>query len=387
MTLCLPSMQQWGQIFGADQATVQLTFSAYVIAYGLLQPVFGQLSDRHGRKRILLVGLGLALVSSVLAALAPDLTTLILARALQGAGGAAGVVIARSMVQDLFKGPERTRVMAYIGMTMGLCPPLATIVGGQIHVRFGWQFNFVLVAVMAGVLMMAAWRGFPADSRRTDNDPESGRDSGSNPGSDPGWLSSMVGAYLTLARDSRFVLYLVILAMTTAAFYAFLAGAPLVLGSYGVGPDGVGWYIMFVPFSYIFGNFLTSRLIRRVSEQRMMVYGQIATICGLLLMLGLGALGVNTPLAFAGPLILFGIGHGLLMPPALAGSVGLVPALAGSAAGAAGLMQQLTGAAAGYSVGFVSHRGPVNLGLLMLAFTLCALAAQWWLHRRKFAVP
>lgn len=369
MTICLPSMQEWGRIFDADQGTVQLSFSGYVVAYGLLQPLYGQLSDRRGRKRLLLLGLSVSLLASLLAASAPDLTTLIVARILQGAGGAAGVVIARSMVQDMFSGPERTRVMAYIGMAMGLCPPLGTVVGGQIHVRLGWQFNFLLIAALAACLLVAAWRGFAADARPADGD--------------AGWLRALLSAYGRLARDRSFLLYLVILSMTTSAFYAFLAGAPLVLRSYGVGPDGVGWYIMFVPLSYMFGNFLTSRLIHRAGERRMMALGQTSALAGLTLMLALGLAKVDTPLAFAVPLILFGIGHGFLMPPALAGSVGLVPALAGSAAGAAGLMQQGVGAAAGFSVGLFAHDGPVNLGLLMIGLTLSAVSAQWLLHRRR----
>ena len=130
MTICIPSMQEWGAIFGASQGTVQLTFSGYVVANGGLQLLYGPLSDRLGRRLMLLIGLALACVGSVLAAFAPDLDVLIAARVLQGAGGAAGMAVGRAMVQDLFQGPERTRVMAYIGMAMGLCPPLATIIGG-----------------------------------------------------------------------------------------------------------------------------------------------------------------------------------------------------------------------------------------------------------------
>jgi DHA1 family bicyclomycin/chloramphenicol resistance-like MFS transporter len=98
-------------------------------------------------------------------------------------------------------------------------------------------------------------------------------------------------------------------------------------------------------------------------------------------MLGLALAGWHSPLAFALPLILLGIGHGFLVPPALAGTVSLVPALAGSAAAVAGLMQQMMGAVGGFTVGLFSHEGAVNLGLLMLGFALCAAVAQGLLHR------
>jgi DHA1 family bicyclomycin/chloramphenicol resistance-like MFS transporter len=113
----------------------------------------------------------------------------------------------------------------------------------------------------------------------------------------------------------------------------------------------------------------------------MMLLGQGLTLGSLLLMLGLGLAGVDTPLALALPLVILGVGHGLLAPPALAGTVGLVPALAGAAAAVAGLMQQLMGAAGGYVVGMFPHAGAVNLGWLMLAFAGCGAAAQVLLYR------
>jgi len=368
MTLCLPSMQEWGAIFDTSQADVQLTFSGYVIAYGALQLVYGPLSDRHGRKPILMLGLVVAGLASVMAALATDIATLTAARVLQGAGSAASMVVGRSMVQDLFSGPQRTRVMAYIGMALGMCPPLATLIGGQIHVRLGWQTNFVLLAVLAAVLLVAAWLGLP---RVTPPAPDKGH-----------WLRAMLGAYARLLREPRFVLYVAILAATTATFYAFLAGAPIVLKGYGIGPDGIGWFIMAVPVSYILGNFMTSRLIAQAGESRVMAWGQALTVGGLVVMLALGLGGVHAALAVALPLVLLGLGHGLINPPALAGTVGVLPALAGSAAAVAGLMQQLTGAAGGYLVGLVPHEGAVNLGWMMLAFALTGAVAQFFLRRR-----
>lgn len=368
MTLCLPSMQEWGAIFDTRQADVQLTFSGYVVAYGALQLVYGPLSDRHGRKPILMIGLVVAGLASVMAALASDIATLTAARVLQGAGSAASMVVGRSMVQDLFTGAQRTRVMAYIGMALGMCPPLATLIGGQIHVRLGWQTNFVLLAVLALLLLAAAWLGLP---RVAPAAPAPGH-----------WLRAMLNAYARLLREPRFLLYVAILAATTATFYAFLAGAPIVLKGYGIGPDGIGWFIMAVPVSYILGNFMTSRLIQQMGESRVMAWGQALTVAGLLIMLALALGGVQTALAVALPLLLLGLGHGLINPPALAGTVSVLPALAGSAAAVAGLMQQLTGATGGYLVGLVPHEGAVNLGWMMLAFTLLAVAAQWALRHR-----
>lgn len=369
MTICLPSMQEWGALFGASQAQVQLTFSGFVVAYGVCQLVYGPLSDRYGRKGVLIIGLALLALGSLLAALATSLDMLIAGRVLQGVGSSAGAVVGRAMVQDLFAGSQRTKVMAYVGMAMGLSPPFAAVIGGHLHVRFGWQSNFVLVMAAALVMLVAAWRGLPSSSPA--NSPSGN------------WLGGMLAAYATLLRQRTLVLYVLILCTTTAAFYVFLSGAPIVLRSYGVGPDGIGWYIMVPPLSYMTGNFLTSRLIHGKGERWVMALGQVATLSGVLLMLGLALVGLDSPLAFTLPLMLLGVGHGFLVPPTLAGTVGVVPALAGSAAALAGLMQQLMGALGGYSVGLVSHQGSRNLGLLMLGFTLCGLAAHLALRRQR----
>lgn len=367
MTIILPSMQDWPAIFGTSQASVQLTFSGFVVAYGSLQLVYGPWSDRVGRKPLLLLGLALACLGSVLAAFAPALPALVAARVVQGAGCAAGMVIARAMVQDLFKGSERTRMMAYIGMMMGVCPPVATVLGGQIHVAFGWRANFMLMAVIAAILLLAAWRAIPARQPGTATAARGVRE--------------LLAGYRRLLVEPGFLLYVSIVASTTATFYTFLGGAPIVLKGYGVTPERVGWYIMCIPLSYMCGNLWTSRLVRRMGEHRIMTMGQIFNVASLLLVLSLGIAGTRSPLALALPLLLLGIGHGLLAPPTLAGTVGLVPALAGSAAAVAGLMQQMTGALGGYIVGMVPHDGQVNLALLMLAFTVCGVTAQLLLWR------
>jgi MFS transporter, DHA1 family, multidrug resistance protein len=366
MTICLPSMQEWPATFGAGQAAVQLTFSGYLAAYGGMQLVYGPLSDRIGRKPVLLAGLVIACAGSAMAVFAPTLGWLIAARVVQGIGCAASIVIGRVLVQDFFEGRERTRVMAWVGMTMGLVPPTATLLGGQLHVRVGWQANFAVLGVLALVLLAAAWR-LPV--RRV------------QAAGDGHWLAQVLAGYATLARVRVFAWYVLVLSATAATFYAFLGGAPIVLAHYGVTPDRVGWYIMAPPLAYILGNIATTRLIRTRSEQAIMLLGQWATLASVSIVLALGLAGLSSPLALSLPLLLLGIGHGLLVPPALVGTVGLVPALAGSAAAVAGVMQQVGGAIGGYTVGLVPHTGQTNLAAAMLFWTLCAFAALLMLRR------
>jgi DHA1 family bicyclomycin/chloramphenicol resistance-like MFS transporter len=261
--------------------------------------------------------------------------------------------------------------MAYVGMTLGLCPPTGTVVGGQIHEALGWQANFVLAAGLGVVLLAAAWWGLPRQAPQADD-------------ADParparGALAVLAGmgqAYAQLLRMPVYLLHVAILGLTTAAFYMFLAAAPSVLRSYGVGPGEVGFFIMVVPLSYILGNFLTSRLVRRWGGPRLMRLGQGFSLTGTALMLALGLAGEHSAWAFVGPLLLLGIGHGLLVPPCLVATVALVPTLAGAASGLAGVTQQLTGALGGYLVGWVSHANHVGLAALMLAATVLASLAR-----------
>jgi DHA1 family bicyclomycin/chloramphenicol resistance-like MFS transporter len=371
MTICLPSTQEWGALFGASPASVQLTFSGYVLTYGALQLVYGPLSDRHGRRPLLLVGLALAGLASLAAVFATTIEALVAARVVQGAGCAACMVLGRAAVQDLFDGPERTRVMAYVGMAMGLCPPLATVVGGQLHEQLGWQANFVLLALLSVALFAAAWFGLPARAATA-----------ARPSPDGHWLGAMMGSYAQLMREPSFGLNVMVLSLTAGTLYAYLGGAPQVVGSYGIVLGILIFYIMVPPLSYIVSNYLTTRLVRRVGDRRMMAAGQAINVAGIALMLALALMGSRTGLSFALPLVLLGIGHGMLVPPALAATVGLIPALAGAAAAVAGVMQQLVGAIGGYAVGWVIPAGAAGVGALMLGFALASVGAQALLPKR-----
>lgn len=373
MTACLPSMPFWIEHFGESQGRVQLTFAAYALAFALGQLVYGPLSDRFGRRRLLIAGLLVGLAGSVCAVFAQSLDAIIAARALQGAGTCAGIVIGRAIIQDNYVGAARTKMMALVGIVMGLCPPSGTLIGGQLHVSFGWQAPFVAIALTSCVLLVSALWILPADKPSVANRQTAG---------------ALMKSYWALVGDSRYLSFCLIAAFSTATFYVFLAATPIVLDAYGVAPNYIGWYIMFVPAAYIMGNILTTRVAGKLADQRLMSIGQALNVIGILLMLVLAITGWHHPLAIAVPLMCLGFGHGLLMPPTLVGAVGSMPALAGAAAAFAGMLQQLTGAAATSVNGLLDLRDATDMGWLMLLLTLTAIAAQMMpsiLQRRKRA--
>ncbi len=361
MAACLPSMPSWIEMFDESQARVQWTFVAYLLAFAFGQLVYGPASDAFGRRRILIIGLLIGLAGSVAAVFAQSLDWLIACRALQGAGTCAGMAIGRAMIQDGFSGAARTRMMAFVGMVMGLCPPAGTLLGGQLHVSFGWRSSFIAMAVVTAGLLFAAWAGLPRD--------------GSRPGS-PSGMRQLLAGYTRLLADIRYLSFCLIAAFSSATFYVFLAAMPIVLNAYGVPPNRVGWYILFVPASYILGNLLTTRIAGRVDDRRLMRIGQVLNVAGISLVLLLALAGLHHPLAVAAPLIMLGCGHGLLMPPTLVGAVGAVPALAGTAAAVAGMLQQLTGAVASSLNGYLDLTSAMPMAALMLVLTLIAVAAQ-----------
>ncbi|MGB7180615.1 MAG: multidrug effflux MFS transporter [Burkholderiaceae bacterium] len=369
MTICLPSMPSWLDSFNEPQARVQLTFSAYLVGFALTQLIYGPLSDNFGRRRVLVAGLVIGVLGSLAGAMASSLNELIAARALQGAGTCAGMVVGRAIIQDTFAAATRTRVMAFVGVVMGSCPPLGTLIGGQLHVYFGWRSTFIVIAALGIALVVASLMGLapgrPLSRRRS--------------------LLGMASSYVSLVREPSYLSYCLVAGFASGAFYIFLGMAPTVLGSYGVGPASIGWYILMVPGSYIAGNALTARLAQSVSGKHLMFVGQALTVTGVVLVWVLALSDFFHPLAVALPLMLLGFGHGLLMPPTLSGLVGVIPALAGAGAALAGMMQQALGAVGSYSAGFVDSSNAAGMAGLMLIFTLIGLAAQIPLatHKRR----
>ncbi len=361
MTICVPSMPAWEGVFQATTADVQLTYSAYLLAFALMQLFCGPLSDRFGRRPVILVGLVIVVAGGALAAVAPTIEVLIAARAIQAGGATAGMVVGRALVQDMFDGSDRTRVLAYMGIAMGATPPVFVLLGGYLHAYVGWQSTFVFVAVAAALLFVTSALVLPPVPRRRP------------PADQP--RQNFLSVYAMLLGNRVFLMYALAIAGCSTAFYVYLAGTPAVLNRLGVGPESVGWYLLFCTGAYVCGNFLTTRIVHRVGERRLLGFGETVAMVGPLLALAIGLSGNESAAIFLLPLILMGFGHGLVIPPSLTGAIGQHPQHAGAAAAVSGSMQQAGGAIAAYALGLFAVISQATMAITLVAVSTVAAAA------------
>jgi DHA1 family bicyclomycin/chloramphenicol resistance-like MFS transporter len=359
MTICLPSMPAWETVFDTTTADVQLTYSAYLLAFASMQLLCGPLSDRFGRRPVILAGLAVVVAGSLLAAAAPTIELLIAARAIQAGGATAGMVVGRALVQDMFDGADRTRTLAYMGIAMGATPPVFVLLGGYLHAYVGWQSTFLFVAGAAALLLIASAAVLPrlarapaAPARR-----------------------KVLGVYLMLLRDRPFLFYALAVAGCSTAFYVYLAGTPAVLNRLGVAAEAVGWYLLFCTGAYVAGNFLTTRIVHTIGERRLLGIGEATAMAGPLAALAIGLTGNQSAIVFLLPLILMGFGHGMVIPPSLTGAIGQHPEHAGAAAAVSGAMQQAGGAIAAYALGLFAVISQATMAVTLVAVSLVAAAA------------
>ncbi len=161
LNIFMPSMPGLQKEFGVSYGVVQLTLTLYLIGMAACQLVYGPMSDRVGRRPMLLGGLSVFVVASLIAALAPSIEYLIGARLLQALGGAAGIVLARAMVRDVFDRETSASVISYITMAFVVAPMVAPALGGFLDTRFGWRADFWLLTVLGALVLASAWVWLP----------------------------------------------------------------------------------------------------------------------------------------------------------------------------------------------------------------------------------
>ena len=338
MDIYLASMPSMTEALAATPEQVQLTLSVYMYGWGIAQLFAGPLSDRIGRRPALLGGLAVFVVASVACALSRNVFVLIGARLVQAASLASIAVVPRAVVRDLYSGAQAAHVLSLMGVVLGIAPVVAPILGSHVHVIFGWQANFVLVAVYGAILWWFVRTMLPETLEQPDA-------RATRP-------AVILSNYRQLLRSRAFTGYVLVAACGFSGLFAFLAGSSFVFVSVlGESERGFGWLFGTVMLGNITGSMIGSRLVRKVGIERMVRAGTLLmVIAGVALgLLALG--GANRPVAIVVPMFAYMVAFMLTMPPATAGALTPFPKIAGSASSLMSFGQFLVASTAALVVG------------------------------------
>lgn len=358
LNIFIPSMPGLQKEFGIPYGTAQLTLTLFLIGMAVCQLIYGPLSDRVGRRPMLLGGFAVFVVASILAALAPTIELLIGARLLQALGGAAGIVLARAMVRDVFDRDKAASVISYITMAFVVAPMVAPVLGGFIDRMAGWRLDFWLLAGAGALVLAASWFHLPEthDVRSR------------------GGAAGLVTGAWHLAGLPRFRSYALTLAFTSTVFFAFLGGAPhIMVDVLKRTPLEYGMWFFMVSSGYMLGNFLSGRYTQRAGIDRMMLMGCIVTMIGGMMCLAAALSGLLMPATLFVPMAFAALGNGLTIPNGTTGAISVDPRLTGAAAGWSGFIQMAFGAAASQLVGSLQDHWPSAVFWFMAAGSVLAL--------------
>ena len=315
--LFFPAVPFVGRAFAVGAGTAQLAFSLAMLAMAAGTLVYGALADRIGRLPTLIGGLALFSGGAAIGAAAPSIELLIAGRVLQGLGAACGVVLARTMVSDVYGADRLPQMIAYLTVAYVVGPMLAPTIGGGLADTLGWQSIMILPAGfgLATIVLAVAVIG---ETR----------------GGAPAQRGGLAAGFARLLGMRRFLLHLGNPAFGSACFMSVNAGAAFLMVEVLARPaTEYGLYFVLGPLGFMLGNFLSGRLSGRLSAGRLIVAGSLITFFGALT-LATPVLGLPlTPLALFAPAGLLAIGQGLSMPQAQAAAMSADRALTGTASG------------------------------------------------------
>jgi MFS transporter, DHA1 family, multidrug resistance protein len=366
----LPGLPDMAVELGGSVSGVQLSLTACLAGLALGQLVAGPLSDRYGRRPPLVVGLAGFAVASVLCAFAPNVPTLVLLRLLQGLFGAAGLVISRAIVRDLYDGVEAVKFFSLLMLVTGMAPILAPLVGVQILHMAGWRTIFIVlgafgVFILAGTLIRIPETHPPARRR-------------------PSGILVTVRRLAALLRDRSLLGYALTTGFSFAAMFAYIAGSPFVVQNvYGASP---------LVFSLVFGANaigmmiaaqINGRLAGRIAPGAALTVALFVMNAAGLLLVAVVLADLPQLFAVLVPLFVFIATLGIVMPNATALAMSLHPEAAGSASALLGVLQFIVGAAAAPLVGLAGPDTAVPMAVVMAVLGISAFFALALLTGKK----
>ena len=352
----IPVIRQELQV-SAEVAQLTLSLSMFAIAIGTL--VYGPLSDKFGRKPVMLLGLSITLFGSVCCLFAHSIGWLIVSRFIQAFGGAVGLVLARAIVRDVYGGQEAARVIATLVMVMVVIPMLSPALGGELMILFGWESVFVVIAVLTSLMALFLYKSLP--ETLVEPVPFAG-------------VGAMLMNFVRLFQSRVFCGYAFCVTFVSVVFFSFISAAPEIMVSVLKRPaTEYGYYFVMVPAGFMAGNYTTRYFGRSYSMNTMIGVGASIAVGGIGLTIALQLLGLHHPLALFAPVALAIFGNGIALPNAQAAAINEFPRFAGSASGLTGFLQMAFSGIAAQLVAIVFNGTVYPLLVIMLGASLISL--------------
>tara|TARA_B110000090_G_C13400968_1_gene453603 strand:- start:19990 stop:21201 length:1212 start_codon:yes stop_codon:yes gene_type:complete len=366
MSIFLPSLTAMTDYFQTDYATMQFSLSGYLAMTAVLQIFIGPVSDKIGRRPVVIGSMMIFVLASIGTYFATSITVFLAFRMLQAAV-ATGLVLSRAVVRDMVPQNQAASMIGYVTMGMALVPMVGPMIGGALDELFGWHATFLFLTICGvGVLAISYF-----DQGETLTD---------------GGMSfhDQLRSYPELFASPRFWGYALCAAFASGAFFALLGGASFIAGTvFGLSPLWSGIALGAPAIGYAMGNFLSGRYSVRFGINRMAIVGTAIIIAGLGTSLALGLVGIQHPLIFFGFCSFLGLGNGIALPNVTAGLLSVRPHLAGTASGLGSSLMVGGGAAlAQYASTLLNaETGVLPLQWLMfstaVASLLCVLFVIW----------
>jgi MFS transporter, DHA1 family, multidrug resistance protein len=364
MNIYLPALPAVRAEFGVSVADANTTLSASLIAFAIGILVYGPVSDRYGRRPVILAGLGIFVLANVVCLLAPTLEWLVAGRVLQSLGTSAGLVVARAMLGDLYARAKMARMLAYLTMVMVAGPTVAPLVGGVLTESFGWHAVFAFMLAVNVAVGWAAWRWLPETRQPELHGASAG---------------VILQASLGLLRQPLFLGYTLQSGVIYATFLTFISLAPYVVVALGYSTTVYGTWYLLLAGGYFGGNWLVTRIGPRLGLHRLIVLGSGLQFAGCVLGAALALGGVWHLAAIFVPMLVVGLGQGMALPNVTASAVALAPRTAGSASSMLGFAQQLTAALSVQAMAVFSTATPVPIYVFCASAAALAFAAVFLL--------
>jgi DHA1 family bicyclomycin/chloramphenicol resistance-like MFS transporter len=366
----LPALPAIGRDLAASESVIQLTLTACLIGLAIGQVVAGPVSDALGRRRPLLIGVAAYVLTSLLCAVAPTAPILVALRLLQGLAGAAGIVIARAIVRDLYSGVAAARYFSRLILIFGIAPILAPVLGAQILRFTSWHGIFLALAVVTAVLWLGAARALPETL------PVERRRSGS--------FGDTVQTFRRLAADTPFLGYAVSGGLGFGAMFAYIAGSPFVLQSiYHISPQTFSLIFGLNALGFVITSQINGSLVSRIPPARLLTAGVTVTaVAGLALLavILVGGLGLAAVLP---PLFVLVSSVGFVVPNAVALALSRHPEAAGTGSALLGVIQSGIGAAGAPLVGIAGIATALPMAAVIATSGVGAILARLLTSMRR----